>query len=189
MAHVMKIFLATFTPMTNSAFEKHCVGSTQRVPPYALSFRYVRADGQHVWLEETGRGEFDDTGRLLRVRGLTRDISERKRAELALAERTKQLELAGKAALVGSFAYDVETERLQTSEGYAAIHGFPDGTTEIQRSQWQAGVHPDDRARLEELRSQAFRDRRSEYGALYRTLRSSGEVRWIECALFHFPPR
>ena len=161
-------------------FRKTLRGLNPESSSYALSFRYVRADGQQVWLEETGRGEFDDNGRLLRVRGLTRDISERKRAELALAERTMQLELAGKAALVGSFAYDVETERLQTSEGYAALHGFPDGTTEVQRSQWQAGVHPDDRARLEELRSHVFREHRSEYGAQYRIIRSSGEVRWIE---------
>jgi hypothetical protein len=34
-----------------------------------------------------------------------------------LAERTMQLELAGKAALVGSFAYGVGTEKMQISEG------------------------------------------------------------------------
>ena len=91
------------------------------------------------------------------------DISERKRAELALAERDRQLSLAGKAALVGSFAFDVGTERIKISAGYAAIHGFPDGTTEIERSDWQAGVHPEDRVRVEELRSHAFRHRREEY--------------------------
>ena len=102
---------------------------------------------------------------------MTVDISERKKAELALAERNLQLALAGKAGLVGSFAYDADTERMQISEGYAAIHGLPEGTTEIPRSRWQARVHPDDRVRLEELRSQAFRERRGEYGAEYRIVR------------------
>jgi two-component sensor histidine kinase len=32
-------------------------------------------------LEETAKGEFSDSGELLRIKGLTRDISERKRAE------------------------------------------------------------------------------------------------------------
>ena len=36
------------------------------------------------------------------------DITERKKAELALAERNVQLALAGKAGLVGSYAYDTE---------------------------------------------------------------------------------
>ena len=70
------------------------------------------------------------------------DISERKKAELALAERNIQLALAGKAALVGSFAYDTDTEIMQISEGYAAIHGFPEGTVEKARSECLADVHP-----------------------------------------------
>ena len=30
---------------------------------------------------------------------------------------------------------------MQISEGYAAIHGLPEGTTESSRSEWQAAVH------------------------------------------------
>jgi len=41
----------------------------------------VRPDGRQVWLEEAARGEFDSTGRLLRIKGLTRDITERKELE------------------------------------------------------------------------------------------------------------
>jgi PAS domain S-box-containing protein len=47
-----------------------------------LAFRFVRTDGAQVWLEETAKGEFDASGRLLRIKGLTRDITERKQAEL-----------------------------------------------------------------------------------------------------------
>ena len=96
---------------------------------------------------------------------IARDIAERQKAELALAERNVQLALAGKAALVGSYAYDADTERMQVSEGYVAIHGLPEGTAEISRSKWRAGVHPEDLARLDVLRSQAFRERRGEYNS------------------------
>src|SRR5262245_66242103 len=130
-----------------------------------------------MWLEETAKGEFDAAGRLLRVKGLTRDISERKRAELALSERTMQLELAGKAALVGSFAYGVDTEKMQISEGYVAIYGLPEGTAEIARSQWLARVHPDDRDEADAARSRAFSQRRREYGIECRLVRTSGAVR------------
>jgi PAS domain S-box-containing protein len=159
----------------------HCLRPSE--PSYALTFRFVRPDDQQVWLEETAKGEFDATGRLLRIKGLTRDISDRKRAELALAERTMQLDLAGKAALVGSFAYDVDTERVQISEGYAAIHGFPEGTTEVPLSKWRAGVHPDDRDDVEVARRRALRQRRGEYKVEYRIVRR-GDVRWIEARKF-----
>ena len=113
-------------------------------PSYVLNFRFCCPDGRQVWLEETAKGEFDITGRLLRIKGLTRDITERKKAELALGERTVQLALAGKAARVGSYAYDIDTEIMQVSAGYAAIHGLPEGTTETTRSEWRGRAHPED---------------------------------------------
>ena len=153
-------------------------------PSYILNFRYCCRDRRQIWLEETARGEFDGTGRLLRIKGLTRDITKRRKAELALDERTVQLALAGKAALVGSFAYDTDTEWMQISAGYAAIHGFPDETTEIARSEWQLGLLPEDRVRLEEIRSRCFREQLDEYGSDYRILRSGGDVRWIDARCF-----
>ena len=95
-----------------------------------------------------------------------------------------QLALAGKAGRVGSFAYDIDTERMQISAGYAAIHGFPDGTTEIARSEWQLGVHPEDRVRWEALRSRAYRERWDEYSGEYRLVRPGSEKRWIEARVF-----
>ena len=147
---------------------------------YALNFRYCCSDGRHVWLEETARGEFDATGRLLRIKGLTRDITERKKAELALAERDAQLALAGKAARVGSFVVDVGTGRVQNSPGYATIHGLAEGTEEFPREEWRARVHQDDLVRLDALRSQAFAEQRREHNTEYRLVGPDGKVQWIE---------
>jgi hypothetical protein len=51
------------------------------------------------------------------------DVTERKRAEDALAERNAQIALAGKAVLVGTYAHDLVTNRIRITEGYAALHG------------------------------------------------------------------
>jgi PAS domain S-box-containing protein len=129
---------------------------------------------------------------------IAREITEREQAEEkvhetegelrrllgALTERTTQLALAEKSAMVGSFAYDIGTDKLQISDGYAAIHGFPNETREIARSRWLAGVHPEDRLRLDQLRSRAFSTRSSEYTVEFRIVRSGGEVRWIEGRAF-----
>jgi PAS domain S-box-containing protein len=126
----------------------------------------------------------DETGAIVGVVNMTVDISERKRAERVLAERNLQLALAGKAALVGSYAYDVGTEVMQVEAGYAALHGLPDGTRSTTRSEWKARVHRKDLARVETVRSQAFNKGRSEYGFEYRIVRATGEVRWIESRSF-----
>jgi PAS domain S-box-containing protein len=62
-------------------FKKHIYDIRPSTPSYALNFRFIRPDGRQTWLEETARGQFDGAGRLLRIKGLTRDITERKEAE------------------------------------------------------------------------------------------------------------
>src|SRR6516225_9197835 len=123
---------------------------------------------------------YGSEGQPQRVVGVTIDITERKRAELALAERNAQLALAGRAALVGNYTYDVNKGVMQVSEGYAAIHGLPEGTTETSYSEWRERVHPEDLERAEDRRDQAFADRRKEDNAEYRIVISNGEIRWIE---------
>src|SRR5262249_39608574 len=49
----------------------------------------------------------DATGATIGVVNMMIDISERRQAERTLAERNAQLALAGRAALVGSYVYDV----------------------------------------------------------------------------------
>jgi len=66
-------------------------------PSYVVAYRWLRADGKEVWFEETARGEFDATGNLVAVRGLTRDVTERKRAEAELAASRKAADLADRA--------------------------------------------------------------------------------------------
>ena len=127
---------------------------------------------------------YNEAGKPVRRIGAQIDVTERKQAEQALAERNIQLALAAKAGLVGSYAYDADTEIMQISDGYAAIHGFPEGTTEIARSECLAGVHPDDIGRVEQFRSEAFRERRREYNVEYRIIRPGGELRWVETRCF-----
>jgi len=105
-------------------------------------------------------------------------------SEERLRESNAQLALAGKAGLVGSYVYEADLEQMKVSEGYAAMHGLPEGTSEATRSEWLTRVHPDDLARLEELRTRSFSDRRSEFNADYRIVRPSGEIRWIESRSF-----
>ena len=152
---------------------------------FDIEFRIVRPDGQVRWSSAVGGAIYDEaTGEPIRILGNLTDITDRKLAAQALVERNAQLALAGRAARVGSYAYDIDGEIMQISEGYAAIHGFPEGTKEIARSQCLASVHPQDVERPNLARSKAFRDRRSEYSVEYRIIRPGGEVRWIETRCF-----
>ncbi|MGB3516181.1 MAG: PAS domain S-box protein, partial [Elainellaceae cyanobacterium] len=56
-----------------------------------------RRDGSHVWISETARVVRDANGDILYYEGLVRDISDRKRAELALQAAKESADAANKA--------------------------------------------------------------------------------------------
>lgn len=67
-------------------------------PSYSVTFRYQRRDGEsEVWLEQVATAQFDSDGSPLRIRGLTTDITERKRFEEEISRAQKQAERADRA--------------------------------------------------------------------------------------------
>ncbi len=74
-------FLERVHPDDRERFKAHLRAVRPDKSSHALTFRFIRLDGQEVWLEETSRAEFDASGRFVLLKGLTRDITERKRAE------------------------------------------------------------------------------------------------------------
>jgi PAS domain S-box-containing protein len=47
----------------------------------SITYRFLRLDGREVWLQETTKGEFDAAGRLVVLKGLALDVTERIRTE------------------------------------------------------------------------------------------------------------
>jgi PAS domain S-box-containing protein len=74
-------FLTRVHPDDRTRFMTLVRGVRPDSPSYAVTFRFVRPDGREMWLEETSKAEFDAAGRFIRLKGLTLDITERKRAE------------------------------------------------------------------------------------------------------------
>jgi PAS domain S-box-containing protein len=148
-------------------------------------YRIICSTGEMRWIEARSFISYDRDGAALRIIGVNIDVTQRKKAELALADLDLQLVLAGKVGRVGSYVYDVNAEKLKVSEGYTAIHGLPEGTTEMALSEWRARVHPEDLGRVQGVYKQAVTDKRREYSVEYRIVRSDSEVRWIERRSFN----
>jgi len=96
-----------------------------RNPSYSLTFRFARADGRDIWLEEEAKGEFDSTEKLLRIKGLTRDITERKELEDHKNSLIAELDHRVKNVLatVCSIASRTQETSCSMTEFVAALEG------------------------------------------------------------------
>jgi PAS domain S-box-containing protein len=136
-------FLARVHPDDCADFASQTKALSPANPSYSVSFRFIRSPGHEVWLEETGKAEFDADGRYLRLKGLTRDITERKRAEERQRQLVHELDHRVKNALAS-----VATAAQRTRDGSASIDEFLrsfDGRIQamanahalLSRSRWQ----------------------------------------------------
>jgi PAS domain S-box-containing protein len=112
-------FLACVHPGDRACFAAQIKGLCPRSPSYSASFRFIRPEGHEVWLEETGKAEFDADGRYLRLKGLTRDITEHKRAEERQRQLVHELDHRVKNVLAS-----VASVAQRTGDGSASMEEF-----------------------------------------------------------------
>jgi PAS domain S-box-containing protein len=118
-------FLARVHPDDRARFKAIVDGVRSDSPSYSVTFRFVRPDGREVWLEETSRAEFDKSGRFVRLKGLTRDITRRKQAEKRQDLLITELDHRVKNVLARVAAVVMHTRRrCETMDEFVkALHG------------------------------------------------------------------
>jgi PAS domain S-box-containing protein len=157
---------------------KKCLVERQALQPEEVVFE--RPDGRRIPIVPYPAPLTDARGDLVGVVSMKIDVTERKQAEQALAERNAQLDLAHRAARVGSYTYDIKHRTMRILRASAAIYGLPHSTMEISTQQWGKRVHRDDVARLRAEQIRAFKEKRREVVSEFRFVRPGGEIRWVE---------
>src|SRR5436190_9370347 len=112
-------------------------------PAYSVIFRFEHPDGREVWLEEIAKAEFDGVGRLIRLQGLTLDVTARKQSEdqqirliAELDHRVKNLlarvAVLGKDMRQGSGSFD---EYIQAFD--RRIQSMADAHALLSKNRWR----------------------------------------------------
>ena len=107
------------------------------------------------------------------------DVSEQRRAEIAMQQARERLELAQEAGKIGVFDVDLLTGQALWSEKLLAMMGEPPGTQARTRNDWVDLLHPDDRSRATTAFEAALHGDGAQLHDSWRIVRPDGEVRWF----------
>ena len=141
-------FVSALHPEDRSHVVEKYLNAQESGEAFEDEFRIVRSDGQVRSLYSQTRFDLDDDGKLLRVFGISQDITERKLAETSVRISNERYELATKATNDAIWDWNLLTDEVYWSEGYKTLFGYTRDKDEICVETWLNHIHPDDRERI-----------------------------------------
>jgi PAS domain S-box-containing protein len=142
--------------------------------------RNYRKDGSLFWNELYISPVHDEGGRLINFVGVQNDVTGSRRAEEVLRGSEDRLRLAVESTGLGTWDFDPITGELRWDERCKAMFGLPP-EAEVDYDVFLAGLHPDDRERIERVVRRALDPQSGgEYNVEYRTVGlEDGVERWV----------
>jgi PAS domain S-box-containing protein len=131
---------------------------TPESPAYRTEYRRFLSEGAYLWLGESGHATFDENGKMVRLIGMTADITERKRAEEKLrASEARSREIVQKSPVAMLIEHGSREKCEFFNDKFTALFGYtlddipavaswwplayPDRTyREMIRTEWEARV-------------------------------------------------
>jgi PAS domain S-box-containing protein len=157
--------------------DEHLEGRSQYLE---LRYRLRCANGAWKWIMDRGRVvEWDFEGQPVALIGVSIDIDEQKRAELALRSTEARLETAIWGAGAGLYELDCTTGATRWLNDWCSRFDIDpcDGPEHVDR--WDQNIHPDDLPAARARFSGHLAGSEEYYDAEYRIRTRSGRWRWI----------
>ncbi|MFN7138075.1 MAG: PAS domain S-box protein, partial [Limisphaerales bacterium] len=152
-------------------------------------YRYRRHSGDYVDVLDIGFVIRDSVGKPLRMLGGMTDITERKRAEAALADALSRLSLAQSGARFGIFDWLIPEKKVIWTPELEELYEIPLGSFEQTYDAWARRTTPEDLAAVERIIQTSVEERRENADYEFRAILPTGRTRWlIGKAKFFYAP-
>jgi PAS domain S-box-containing protein len=140
---------------------------------------YERGDGSWKGWVRVSTAPIRDAGdNIIGVVGIASDIDEEKQAQEVFRQSQERLKVAQRAAHIGTFEWNIQTNVNIWSEEIEAIYGLPPGSFGGSYEAWAALVYPEDLPRAEQDLQRALVD--GDYISEWRVIWPDGSVHWIQ---------
>lgn len=121
----------------------------------------------------------DDEGNIIGLIGISRDITEKRRAEEALRDSEARWQFAVDGAGDGIWDWDIPSNKVFYSRQWKAMLGYADEEVGSTLEDWSVRVHPDDLDRCRQAVESHLKGDTPDFVFEYRMLAKSGAWCWI----------
>src|SRR5262245_24201887 len=105
-------------------------------------------DGSNIWVCENARALFSDNAELIGYEGFLVDITGRKHSAEKLIRSEKQLAAAQQIVHLGSWEWNITSDRVTWSAELSRIFGMDPGTNAATYERFLEFMHPEDRSHV-----------------------------------------
>lgn len=171
---LLDLVLPKYQPAFAELMKRVLQGGTE-----SLEFEIQGLRGTRRWLETHAAPYRDAAGQITSMLGVTRDITERKRAEEALRESEGGLQLLVQASNVGLWDWNLITNEVFFSPEWKRQLGYSDDEVPNRFEEWEQRVHPEDLARTLAAVNEFRAGGHDGYDVEFRMRHKDGSWRWI----------
>lgn len=140
---------------------------------------HLRRDNSRFWASGTLNALHDAHGELRGFTKICRDLTQQKEMEMQLSDTRMRREATLGAAEVGTYVWDVVTDRLVADPNMARLFFGDESRTVATGNDYQECIHPDDRGFVNEAINAALRGDVPVLDVEYRVLRPDRSTRWV----------
>lgn len=149
--------------------------SVESGSPFNVRTRLRMKDGSYRFVRVRAAPQRDEQGRVLRWYGVTEDVHDQEKAEIAQRDVEERYRLAAQATHDAVWDHDFIAGMIEWSDNAGAILGVeasPLGRT--PDSWWQDRIHPDEKASLVQSLTDAMNGKARRWSGTYRFRRDDG---------------
>ncbi len=143
-----------------------------------LELECYHKDGSTRWLETIVSGIRDDNNKLVGIHGLSRDVTERKLADVELRKSEENLKEAQQIAKLGRWELDIANNKLHWSDSIYEIFEIDKDIFDVSYDAFLDAIHPDDRNAVDKAYTDSLKHKKP-YEIEHRLLMKDGRVKWV----------
>ncbi len=144
-------------------------------------YRIIHKDGSERWIENKVIPTLDDSGNLVRLDGITSDITERKKAEQKLIESEKKYRLVFENPFLGVALGTIEGKVMNANKAFYDLLGHTE--SEINNIHFSEFTHFSDVEKETLFIKQMERDEIDTYQLEKRYVTKSKNIIWVELSV------